>query len=79
MDFFSCQETDDYDFIVESDVVIGSSAIDSDNYHKELQELQPQASTLLAILNNIRSRLKSMEMNDPRVPTYRYVREYKMN
>ncbi|XP_063444335.1 uncharacterized protein LOC134724910 isoform X2 [Mytilus trossulus] len=57
----------------ENDVLMGSSAIDNDNYHKELQKLMPQAPTLLAILNNIRSRLRSMEVNDPRVPTYRGV------
>ncbi|CAC5413285.1 unnamed protein product [Mytilus coruscus] len=57
----------------ENDVLMGSSAIDNDNYHKELQKLMPQAPTLLAILNNIRSRLRSMDLNDPRVPTYRGV------
>ncbi|VDI61909.1 Hypothetical predicted protein [Mytilus galloprovincialis] len=57
----------------ENDVLMGSSAIDNENYNKELQKLMPQAPTLLAILNNIRSRLRSMDLNDPRVPTYRGV------
>lgn len=51
--------------------VIGSS--DYREYFKELDKLQQHGSALLSILNDIRSRLRCMDSNDPRIPTYRGV------
>lgn len=49
------------------------NVIDRDVYLHELEKLRPHAQTLLAMLNEIRHKMRAMDNTDPRVPTYKGV------
>ena len=62
--FFLFAETDPESSLVHN-------VIDRDVYLHELEKLRPHAQTLLAMLNEIRHKMRAMDNTDPRVPTYK--------
>ncbi|XP_062575836.1 uncharacterized protein LOC134237711 [Saccostrea cucullata] len=63
---------DNKGFEPDSDM-LQKSVVDKEVYFAELDKLRPQAPSLLALLNNIRQKLRAMDPNDTRVSTYKGV------
>ncbi|XP_064602569.1 uncharacterized protein LOC135468313 [Liolophura sinensis] len=47
--------------------------INKEDYLKEVEKMKPNAQMLLDLLNQIRKRVRAMEPNDARIPTYKGV------
>ncbi|XP_041363486.1 uncharacterized protein LOC121379088 [Gigantopelta aegis] len=60
-------------FEMDNIVDFHASVVDAEVYLQQLEQLRPHMDMLMTVLSDIRRKLRGMEPNDPRVPTYKGV------